>query len=390
MRKLLVISSAPAVLEGSTPYLDVKFCEGMRYYCENWDGAVSCLLPLQTSRFPFGASYDPAQLPFELGYIAPDDRIGEDDIRGFDLVLCSGDNFRYLHVADICRKMNVKLVYIIEYILETRLQFVQLDNTKGLVRKVYSGLWNIFQEGRRRRAFRRADGLQANGYPAFEAYRRLNSNTLLYLDNRLRIGMVARPQEMEARRRHLTAGGRLRLIHSGRLEPYKGSQDLVPIARRLAQADIDFEIDIFGAGSLEGEIRQGIDDAGLQDRIRLHGVVDFETELVPFTRQNADIFLSCHRQSDPSCTYIEAMGCGVAVAGYANRMWAALSKVSEAGWVAPLGNWRDLADILIHAARDPDRTAGRAEAGLRFAKQRSFEREFSQRMTHLRETLARD
>ena len=44
------------------------------------------------------------------------------------------------------------------------------------------------------------------------------------------------------------------------------------------------------------------------------GVVDFETELVPFTRQNADIFLGCHRQSDPSCTYLEAMGCGVAVA----------------------------------------------------------------------------
>ena len=42
----------------------------------------------------------------------------------------------------------------------------------------------------------------------------------------------------------------------------------------------------------------------------------FESELVPWMRQEADIFLSCHRQDDPSCAYLEAMGCGLPVLGY--------------------------------------------------------------------------
>jgi hypothetical protein len=70
------------------------------------------------------------------------------------------------------------------------------------------------------------------------------------------------------------------------------------------------------------------DDPG---RVRLHGAVDFDTALVPFTRTGADMFLGCHRQSDPSCTYLEATGCGVAIAGHDNRIWSGLNAAAEAG-----------------------------------------------------------
>jgi glycosyltransferase involved in cell wall biosynthesis len=212
----------------------------------------------------------------------------------------------------------------------------------------------------------------------------MNANTMMYLDNRIGENLLATENEMEARQQRLLNGAPLRLVHSGRLEHLKGSQDLIPIARRLAAKGVDFTLDIFGTGSLEDEIRKGIAEQGLQETVRLNGIVDFESELVPFARQHADIYLSCHRQSDPSCTYIESMGCGLAVIGYANRMWSALCEDSHAGWIAPLGNRNALADAIAEAASDRMRLASYCRAARRFADKHSFEREFTRRIEHLR------
>ncbi|MFD2858462.1 hypothetical protein ACFSZS_31965 [Seohaeicola zhoushanensis] len=47
---------------------------------------------------------------------------------------------------------------------------------------------------------------------------------------------------------------------------------------------MNFELDIFGTGSLAAGIRREIDATGLSSRVRLHDPVDFETGLVPFAR----------------------------------------------------------------------------------------------------------
>lgn len=383
MARLLVISSAPATLVDGKPFLDIKFIEGMRFYSDLWDGRVSCLLKQRDNTFPFGQSYDQDQLPFGLTLLPAKKTIGAEDINDSDIILCGGDNHEHLHLADICRAAQKKLVFIIEYIPETRRQIIFLDPARSLPRKLYSLLWTMKQERRRRRAFRQADGIQANGYPAFSVYSSMNSNTMMYLDNRVGETLLATEGELEARLKRLMSGAPVRLVHSGRLEHLKGSQDLIPIARRLASKGVDFTLDIFGTGSLEGEIRKGLKAHGLQGRVRLNGVVDFETELVPFARQHADVYLSCHRQSDPSCTYIESMGCGLAVIGYANRMWSALCRKSGAGWSAPLGDTDVLADAIVEAANNRQRLVECCRAARDFAGQHSFEHEFKRRITHL-------
>lgn len=143
-------------------------------------------------------------------------------------------------------------------------------------------------------------------------------------------------------------------------------------------------LDVFGTGSLEPEIREAARQAGLQDRVRLHGVVDFARELVPFARGGSDIYLSCHRQSDPSCSYLENMGCGLAVAGYGNRMWAALARESQAGWVAPLGNVAALADCIAAAHRDRAGLMRRCDNALGFARAHLFDAEFDKRIAQMR------
>ena len=139
-------------------------------------------------------------------------------------------------------------------------------------------------------------------------------------------------------------------------------------------------LDIYGTGSLEDGIKRGLDR--FDGRVRLHAPVDFAQELVPINRTQADIFLSCHRQSDPSCTYLEAMGCGLAVAGFDNDMWRELCKRSEGGTVAPLGDLDRLAGKI--AAWDKDREAliTASKVARNFATAHDFDREFSARMAH--------
>ena len=363
--------------------LDGKFVEGMRFYCSLWAGPVECLLSGAPSAIPFAVDCSPADLPFGLRVLSPREEITAGALVGVDVVLCSGDSHAYLDLADLCADLPTRIYYIIEYILETRLQIIRLDRNVSTIRKLWRALRILNQERLRRMAFRKADGLQANGYPAAKAYGVVNANTLLYLDNRITAEILARDTEMAARRDHLMQGGRLRLLHSGRLEPMKGAQDLVPIALRLKRAGLDFELNIFGTGSLESEMRDSIRREGLDDRVFLHGVVDFETELVPFARQKADIFLSCHRQSDPSCTYLETMGCGVAIMGYDNRMWKALCDRSSAGWVVPLGEINAVAAMLASLAGKPDEILQRCAAARDFAQGHLFEVEFERRVIHL-------
>lgn len=382
MAHLLMIAPAPVIEVGDRLRLDVKFVEGMRLQQSHWPSRMTCLLRRGAASIPFGRDYDRADLPFDLRVLDPQEKLQSQHLTGADLVYAGGDDFHCLDLTDQLSP-GQKIVYVIEYTPETRLQILNLDRNRGLVSRLKGRLWLMQQERKRQRAFRAADGLQSNGYPAHDLYGPMNRDALLYLDGRMTPDLFATEDEMAAREAHRAAGGPLRLIFSGRLETMKGAQDLVPVARRLAERGVDFTLDIFGTGSLESEVAAGIATLADPQRVRLHRAVDFETELVPFTRRNADIFLGCHRQSDPSCTYIEAMGCGVAVASYDNRMWQRLNGEAQAGWGAPLGQPYALADRIASVARDPAQIASRSRNAWAFSRNHGFLPEFRRRMEHL-------
>ena len=382
MARILMIAPAPVIETGGRVRLDVKFVEGMRVQQAHWPSRITCLLRRDTPAIPFGRDYDRADLPFDLVLLDPDEPITAGHLAGHELIYASGDDYRCLGLTDLMTP-GQKIVYVIEYTDETRRQILALDRNRGLLGRVKGRIWLKRQEGRRRLAFRTAQGLQSNGYPAHDLYGPINRDSLLYLDGRMTPELFATEAEMAAREAHRAAGGPLRLVYSGRLETMKGAQDLIPVVRRLTERGVDFTLDIFGTGALETEIAEGIRSLPDPQRVRLRGVVDFETELVPFTRQNADIFLGCHRQSDPSCTYLEAMGCGVAVASYDNRMWQRLNAEAQAGWGAPLGNARMLADRIAEVARDPAAITRCSRNAWTFSRAHGFQPEFKRRMEHL-------
>jgi len=230
MKRLLVISSAPVIEQDDYLELDRKYVEGMRAYCDLWEGTVSGVLMKGAKSIPFSIDQNPAELPFDLAVLQTGAALSQNEISHYDAILASGDNHQLFYLAKLCRKVGTKLFYIIEYIPETRFQIVLLNSTKPLVRKIYSILWTAKQERRRRTSFKLAAGLQANGYPAFNMYRKINKNTILYLDNRMVKPIYAKDIDIQSKKKHLLSGGRLRIIHSGRLETMKGAQDIIPIA----------------------------------------------------------------------------------------------------------------------------------------------------------------
>ena len=387
MNPLLVMyAPAPVIDEGATLRLDAKFVTGMAAHCAHWPGPVRCLLRRGATAIPFGAaSHAPADLPFEPVLLDPGEPLGPGHVAGAAAVFADVDMVETLDLPELVHGAGGRLVYTLEYTIQTRLQIVRLDASRSAARRLWSAGWNLRQELRRRRAIRAADGLQASGYAAYEGYRHLNPRTLLYLDGRMSPGLLATEAEMAARRDRLLSGAPLRLIHSGRLERLKGAQDLAPIMTALRAAGVAATLDVYGVGSLRDDIAAEARATGLAETLRLHDAVDFETELVPLTRAGADVFLSCHRQSDPSCTYLEAMGCGLTVAGYANRMWGPMTADAGAGVAAPLGDTQALAAAIVGLDRD---RAGLAEAcarSLAFSRAHDFPSEYKRRMDHLKE-----
>ena len=371
MPHLLMLAPAPVIrLPDGRLRLDVKYVEGMREHCALWDGPVSAVVWEGAEAVPFGADYAPGELGFALTVLPAGAPVPATQV---DLIAAPADMAQALALA----WGPVPVVFVVEYTIGTRLRIVALDRGRGMARKGWSALWNLAVERRRRAAFRRAAGVQCNGYPAHDAYAGLNARTLLYLDGRMRGTMMASAQDMAAKAAHRWP---LRIVHSGRLEAMKGAQDLVPVARALVAAGVDFTLDVFGTGALEAEVRAGADE--LDGRVRLHAPVDFETALVPWMRRHADLFLSCHRQADPSCTYLESLGCGVPVLGYANEMWGRMAAETGGGWAVPLGDRRALSDRITMLADNRTELTHAATAGLAFAQAHDFEAEFAARMAH--------
>lgn len=379
-----MISPAPVIDRGASVILDVKFAEGMAAQAAAWDGQLDTILWQGASQIPFPVEVDRAALPWGLVTLPAGAVLPPETGQDFDLIMAAGDMAETLGLAG---PGQTPVVYTIEYTHRTRLDILALDPTIGPLRRLRHRSWLEKQERRRIAAFRSAAALQSNGYPGKFTYGGLTRDLHLYLDNRMTAERFVRDDEQRARLDRLAGDGPLRLVYSGRLDPMKGAQDLVPLAAALAARGLRFQFDIFGDGSLRDEIRRGIAAHGLGDRMRLHGNVDFATALIPWQRQNADLFVSCHRQGDPSCTYIESMGCGLPIVGYDNEMWGPFSRESGAGWAEPLGNVAALAARIADTPRI--RIAQASQAAVDFARQHDFDTEFRGRMDHLARVAAR-
>jgi glycosyltransferase involved in cell wall biosynthesis len=330
---------------------------------------------------------DPAQLPFKVQAFSYDDPGLGQLLAGCRMVLGSVSH-RQNHLSALCRSMGVPCAYISEYSLKTRCQII-LAETRNPVLRLRRIWWQCNQERRFRRAIRLASGIQCNGTPTFEAYRAINPRPFLFFDTRTREDMLATEQELEKRTGDLMRGGSIRLLFSGRLNVIKGADHLVQVASELRRIGVPFHFTICGGGPLEHQIRNDIDRLGLGNCVKLTGILDFKTKLTPLTKRQADLFVCCHRQGDPSSTYLEVMSCGVPIAGYGNEAFMGIIRHSDVGWTAPMNQPQRVARKIAELNADRTALAKAAYKSLEFARRHTFERTFRTRIEHLKTCSAR-
>lgn len=362
--------------------LTKKFVEGMARYVAAFPGEVRVVLhPGGDDQNLDGMDVDRRTAGFEIT-IVPFDSPALLDALSDATVVLGGPHHLLPDVAGFCRARGIAYVLCTEYSLRTRLQIVRADAIHPL-RKLRRVVWEAGEELRTLRQVRRAAALQCNGTPTYELYRHLAKDALLYFDNRVDGAMLATDADLAARLARRASRAPIRLAFSGRFTRMKGADHVVRVAVLLRARGVPFTLDLLGGGDLEAEMREAVRRAGLEDVVRFHGVVDFARELMPFMAREVDLFVCCHRQGDPSCTYVETFAAGVPIAGYANEALAGLLARVPAGVAVPMDDEARLADEVARLAADAPALEAMSRAARAFAADHLFEPTFARRMAQL-------
>jgi glycosyltransferase involved in cell wall biosynthesis len=379
----MIIPSVPVWTDGEHYIFDRKFYDGLLLYVEGWPGPVSCVVRRTIEALPaFGAvRRTPAELPFDVRLIGADEPLRPEHLAGAAVVLAAADDFGQLHVSALCRELGIKCAYVIEYVPETRHQIVAIESP-NLLTRLRRDLFVRRAERRRRKAFELADGVQANGTAACGEYRHYG-NCMLYFDTRMGRDALVSEQELSRRLAESSAGRPLRLAFSGRLTGMKGADHLVRVAAMLRDGGVSFHLTIYGTGDLESRMKSDIGALGLDACVTMRGAVDFSATLVPEIKSSVDAYVMLHRQSDPSCTYLETLSCGIPIVGYANKAFSGILELADVGVGVPMDDVAGIAAAIRQLDADRALLSRKARNAVEFACRHSFEDTFHNRVDHL-------
>jgi colanic acid/amylovoran biosynthesis glycosyltransferase len=375
-------------VEGGMLQADRKFLIGMQRYAESIDTPLMTINP----EMPLGGTMDLVEVPYKnLGFEVMTIGEGADAHETYTRLSSqiARSNLLYgttgLGCARIARKLGVPYMLVLETDLKTQiiLSAMQVDS---LARRGVRSLRCV-----KRYAFdgipamRGARALHCNGYPIYEESRFFNDSRLLYLDSRMSADMVIAKEKLETRLRN-RIGKPFRLLFSGRYERIKGADDCVRVALECLRRGMNIEMHCYGQGSLRNAMLQ-LAQQSPAGSIHIHEAIPYP-ELVQRSHE-FDLFVCCHIQSDPSCTYLETFGAGLPIVGYANRMLLGLGKASGCAHATPLGNTMAVADDIARLLNDAESLATMSRGAREFALAHTFEREFSLRTDSINQELRR-
>jgi len=362
-----------------------RFIEGVSAYAERWSGKVTVLLR-ETDKLADGLDpvvFSAEENNFDVELLAVDINRLNERLKDSALVLGTIAN-ENLEIARLCLTNSIPLVWITETTVRTRSQIIDAEKLPSL-RRMKRQTGNFLEEKGFQKSIIKATSAQCNGLPTYLAYKNIAQNALLFFDSRVKQNLLVTEDEIRTKQKYLDQGLPLRLVFSGRLTEIKGVEFLLDVAKELNRQSIPFRLDIYGDGNLKSKLESEVSRLDLDSKVQLHGVLDFQTELVPTLKQSADIFLCCHLQGDPSCTYLETLACGIPIIGFSNEAWQGLYEMTQAGWLVEIGNSTQMAAsvVLIHQQRSLWLQA--ALAALQFAEHNTFEMTMTRRVEHLQQ-----
>lgn len=168
---------------------------------------------------------------------------------------------------------------------------------------------------------------------------------------------------------------RIVLGNAGRLEPQKGQDLLIKVARRLKDKGYDFEIQIAGEGKLKEQLMQKAQQEGVAEHLRFLGFV----EDMPKFLNSIDIFLLPSHWEGFGYVIVEAMYCGKPVVAFNISSNPEIVSNDETGFLVEYG---DLASFIEKTEILISDACLRHEMGLK-ARERAVE-QFSIQYTMLK------
>jgi colanic acid/amylovoran biosynthesis glycosyltransferase len=385
---ILVVALCGVVPRPDSILIDRKFHEGMIGYVERLDRPFSCLLPRLASAEANDAmdmiEVPLAELPYRINVLespilsADSLRVIERSLNGVGLVYLGFGDLN-LAVANAGRERGIPYAIVSEYTLRTDLEIMRAT-TPSAARRLWREARIRLGKRRRLKFVAGAQEVHANGYPTYRELAAANPRRMLFLDTRARAQDII--CETELRQRLASRVNRIpRLIYAGRYHAMKGTLDVVKVGLELDRLGLDFQLDLYGKGPLREPIELLASRSRAAQKIKIHDAVAYRPDLQRIVKQT-DLFICCHVQGDPSCTYLETFACGVPIVGYANEMWTPLSEYSGAGEVVAKGDYKALAKAVSRVLR----TGRLDELSLRarsFAEANTMEVAWDRRVSHL-------
>jgi glycosyltransferase involved in cell wall biosynthesis len=144
--------------------------------------------------------------------------------------------------------------------------------------------------------------------------------------------------------------GRARLIHVASLNRVKDQSTLLRALTVLAESGVDFEMDIVGVDTLDGEIQRLARELRLNGKVHFHG---FKTqrELRPMM-EAADVLVMSSRHEAGPLVLLEAAVMGLPTVGTAVGHLAEWSP--SAALAVPVGDWAALAESIRQVLADDE------------------------------------
>ncbi len=379
-----------ALIEGDQLVVDRKFLTGMQRYVDGINSALTTVHPKLT---PTESIMDPVSvplrsLPYAVSVVEADSRwqpLPHEAARLRELVSkTSLAYYGFFDVSALCKQEGVPEVLMLEFDLLTNLR-VNTVEADGALKKLVCGARTLRDYVCLVPAMRRALSVQCNGFPVYAEMAHFNpQRRLRYLDSRMSKACIIDEPAL-SKRLAAREAGRLRLLYSGRYAAMKGAVDVVRVGLEALRQGLDVELHTYGQGPQADQMRSLA--AASQGRIRVHDAVPYP-QLVELSR-GFDVFVCCHVQSDPSCTYLEAFGSGLPIVGYGNRMWRGLKRAANAGVESPPRRPLAVVEALRMYLSQPQRLHADSVAARRFALEHSFEAEFGKRIADLNAVLDR-
>ncbi|UCB53863.1 MAG: glycosyltransferase family 4 protein [Thiotrichales bacterium] len=156
------------------------------------------------------------------------------------------------------------------------------------------------------------------------------------------------------------------ITHVGRIAPAKGQLDAVCACGALADAGIDFRLNLLGGvegENTEREIQQAIEHRGLGDKVSLRGHVKYVSDVLAAS----DIFLFPSYGEGMANAFIEALHFGLPCLAYNNTVFP---EFIDMGFHLTLAEDRDIDDLsakLLFIVRNIDEEKERAGANIGLA-----------------------